>query len=149
MSAFKAWLKSQLKIVEAIADDLAADPDPDFICYDDDLREIVRDAERQAAAAGILAAVAACQIRRGPITPAIARRCLAAAIAATSEPASDSLTVKQAASFLGVSTDKVYDLVRDGSIRHKRMGRVIRFQRADLEEYRRDSTKTPLKLRYL
>lgn len=48
-------------------------------------------------------------------------------------PASKPLTVKQAAERRGVSIDALYDLCRDGKLRHKRTGRKITIQPDDLD----------------
>ncbi len=45
------------------------------------------------------------------------------------------LTAPQAAKMLGVSARKVYTLAKEGRLRSKRIGRVVRFHPADIEEY--------------
>jgi excisionase family DNA binding protein len=43
------------------------------------------------------------------------------------------LTVKQAADKRGVSVDVIYDLCREGKLRHRRTGRKITIDPADLQ----------------
>jgi excisionase family DNA binding protein len=45
------------------------------------------------------------------------------------------LTAHQAATMLGVSARKVYTLATEGRLRSKRIGRVVRFHPADIEQY--------------
>lgn len=45
------------------------------------------------------------------------------------------LTVQEVADFLKVTTKTVYSLVRDDQLPSFRVGRSIRFRRADLEAY--------------
>lgn len=62
----------------------------------------------------------------------------------------DMLTVGDAAKALGLSLSKTYELVREGRLRHNRIGRAIRISPADLATFQRDATKAPAKgLRYL
>ena len=51
------------------------------------------------------------------------------------------LAVKQAASCLGVSSEKLYRLVSEGAIRHYRVGRTIRFTPEHLDAYRQEMTQ--------
>jgi excisionase family DNA binding protein len=133
--------------VESIA--ASDDPQPaDF----DALRDVVREAEKRAAGLGMPIAVAACAIRSGPITASLAREALAACLQAFSgsEPERTTHTVEEAAGILGVSKDKVYDLCSDGKLRHTRIGRVIRINQDDLDEFQRDTKRTaPVQFRCL
>jgi excisionase family DNA binding protein len=47
----------------------------------------------------------------------------------------DAMTVAEAASYMRVSRDTVYSLVAERKIRHRRVGRAIRFDKADLQNY--------------
>ncbi len=51
------------------------------------------------------------------------------------------LTVAEAAKRMNVSPDTMYGLCARGEIIHHRVGRAIRLRPADIEEYRRRSTK--------
>jgi excisionase family DNA binding protein len=56
------------------------------------------------------------------------------------------LTVREAASFLGIAEKTVYDLVNSGQVRHHRIGKkrgTIRFARTDLERFRDNSQREP------
>lgn len=44
------------------------------------------------------------------------------------------LTVKQAALYLQVSTDTIYNLCKQGRLLHQRIGRAIRIKQADLDQ---------------
>jgi excisionase family DNA binding protein len=48
-------------------------------------------------------------------------------------PDDDLLTVAQVAKLLKLSTQTIYNRVRDGSLAHTRVGRVVRIRREDLE----------------
>jgi excisionase family DNA binding protein len=50
-------------------------------------------------------------------------------------PVHEMLTPKQAATAVGVSVDLIYDLCRDGKLRHQKIGRAIRIHAADLENF--------------
>ena len=45
------------------------------------------------------------------------------------------LSIPQAGSYLGVSSDTVRRLIRGGTIPHARIGNSIRIRRADLDSY--------------
>jgi excisionase family DNA binding protein len=45
------------------------------------------------------------------------------------------LSIRQAGTYLNVSSDTVRRLIRGGSIPHARVGNSIRIRRADLEDY--------------
>jgi excisionase family DNA binding protein len=47
----------------------------------------------------------------------------------------DAKTVTDAANYLRISRDMVYSLVAERKIRHRRVGRSIRFDQADLQNY--------------
>jgi excisionase family DNA binding protein len=49
------------------------------------------------------------------------------------------LTAKEAATLLGVSIDSVYELCRSGKLRHRRVGRAVRIERIDLENFQGDN----------
>jgi|GEM_PF-3334496 len=66
-----------------------------------------------------------------------------------SKPAGQSLTVGEAAEYLHVSEQSVYELCRAGQIRHHRIGKgrgTIRFDRADLDTFREDAQREPVDL---
>lgn len=44
------------------------------------------------------------------------------------------ITVKDVATYLGVHTDTIYDLVREGSLPHIRFGRKILFLKEAIDE---------------
>jgi excisionase family DNA binding protein len=146
MSDYGRWLENQLRHVEW----LDKHPEPQRH-HNDELRDIIGEARQRAAVAGLPNAVHACEIRTGSIAPNVAREILAACLGEIEPADDDAITVKQAAEILGVSTDKVYDLAKEGRLAHKRIGRTIRFRPADLEAFQQDSTQAekPLKLRYL
>jgi excisionase family DNA binding protein len=56
------------------------------------------------------------------------------------------LTPKEAATAVGVSVDLIYDLCRNGKLRHQKIGRAIRIHAADLENF---DSKSTTKLRCL
>jgi excisionase family DNA binding protein len=144
MSTFAHWIKSELKAI----DRLPADP-PE--CVFDDIATTIREAGRRAAVAGLPAAVKACQIRPGPVAPALARRILAECLAAIPTPEDDGgpLTAAQAAKRLNVSTRQVYALCERGELRHTK--KPIRIPADAIAEYQRDGMKAkqPIKLRHL
>jgi excisionase family DNA binding protein len=45
------------------------------------------------------------------------------------------LTVRQAAERRGVSVDLIYDACREGRLRHRRVGRAIRIDAADVDNF--------------
>lgn len=51
------------------------------------------------------------------------------------------LSVKEAATYLRVSPTTVYQLISDGALPHRRIGRQIRIRPADLESYQRETSK--------
>ena len=66
---------------------------------------------------------------------------IAAAILAVGERLADAkpenaLTPKQAANSLGVSVDLIYDLCHSGKLRSQKIGRAVRIQPRDLDDYR-------------
>lgn len=61
---------------------------------------------------------------------------VAAAILAAAENQPEyALTPKQAAAKLGVSADKVYELCASGKLRSRKIGRAVRIQPRDLDDY--------------
>lgn len=63
MSAHRRWLRQQL----AALDELQHHPDPDPDHYDG-IADVIADARRRAADAGLPDAVQACRVRRGGLT---------------------------------------------------------------------------------
>jgi excisionase family DNA binding protein len=52
------------------------------------------------------------------------------------------VSIPDAARYLGVSADTVRRLIRGGALPHARIGNSIRIRRADLETYLQDQTST-------
>jgi excisionase family DNA binding protein len=50
------------------------------------------------------------------------------------EPIDGLWNARQAAQYLGCSVDQVRALVRDRRVRHRRVGRLVRFARDDLDQ---------------
>jgi excisionase family DNA binding protein len=142
---FAKWLRSQL----APLDELEADP-RDTLESCNDLADVISEAGRRAAAAGLPDAVKACQIRSGPVGTDLARRVLSTCLAAyqaTNQKArvkvldDGPLTVEQAAAELGVSNSTVYRLCDDGVLSHARIGTRITITPQQLEQYRREAER--------
>lgn len=53
----------------------------------------------------------------------------------TSQVQVENFSVRQAADRLGVSIEKIYALCRSGELRHSKIGRTIRIQAHDLQDY--------------
>ena len=104
------WIKQQLRFI----DEMESFPERDLQAYED-FRSIVAEASQRAAAAGIPAGVAACQIRPGPIAPNIAREVLAKCLEAC--PGSTELTPPQVAKRYSVSPDTVRLWIATGKLR--------------------------------
>jgi excisionase family DNA binding protein len=143
MNAYRRWLREQL----AALDEFAQHPDPDHDQYDG-IADVIADARRRAADAGLPDAVQACRVRRGGLTATAARMilqsCLASAVKGTrprggrlGRIAPDApLSVKQASEPYNVAVRTLYALVADGSLRHSRVGTgrgTIRINPADLK----------------
>jgi excisionase family DNA binding protein len=108
---FARWLKTQLAELDSIPDDFAGD-------Y---LSGVIEEAERRAAAAGLVDIVAMCQIRPGPVGVELARRVLSECLAACdTEP--ELLDIKRAADYLGYSVRGLRNLIKQGRIRYTRNG---------------------------
>ncbi|MBX3411858.1 MAG: helix-turn-helix domain-containing protein [Pirellulales bacterium] len=137
---FKSWLKKQLAKLDEIEqwDEIPLN-------VFDDLRNVIHEAERKAAAAGVPNAVAACRkLRPGGISIGIAREVLAECLQAISvspdpETPDGPLTVQQAARLLNISTRKVYSLCESGELSHTT--NPIRIQRRDLDAYQKANVK--------
>jgi len=127
------WLRQQL----AELDHLESDPrDPFQDAHD--LADLVREAERRAAVAGLLDAVVACQIRPGPVGTELARRVLLACLAALpADCVADSLlNLQQAADYLGYKPSGLRKVVKRGDIRFVQVGQgPIKFRREWLDEF--------------
>jgi excisionase family DNA binding protein len=110
MTQFAKWLRSQLTELDNL------DPrDPEQDAYD--RADLIREAERRAADAGLPDAVAACQIRPGPVGIDLARRVLSACLAACpDDPPPDTIDPPQVARELRVSPDTVLDWIRKGQL---------------------------------
>ncbi|WP_226036670.1 helix-turn-helix domain-containing protein [Aquibacillus saliphilus] len=52
------------------------------------------------------------------------------------------ITVKEVAKYLGVHTDTIYDLVREGSFPHIRFGRKILFSKAAIDNWVHEQSST-------
>jgi excisionase family DNA binding protein len=91
----------------------------------------------------------------GGDTAAAASLTLAAVLLQSQEGASPSgtpsdrpLTIRQAASFLGVSVGSVYDLCKSGQLRYFRIGRALRIDRKALAGFQKTAAvavKQPLR----
>lgn len=142
----KQWIKQQLAELGNLGefDESTAD----------DLRSVIREAERLAALEGLPDAVRAGQIRAGGISPAIVRNTLYVCLAyiqagqSASIPADGPLTVKQAAAFLNVSPKTIYAACESKALRHLRIGEgrgTIRINKADLEDFKRQGQSVVVK----
>jgi excisionase family DNA binding protein len=141
MKEFAKWLRQQLQWIDANEHF----PERGLELYDS-LADILADCRKRAAAVGLPAAVEACNIRPGPITPNACRTALAACLAAIpakpARPAGGPLTVQEAAELLNLPRRTVNDLCSTGKIRHHRLGNgrgTIRIDLADLEAFRADA----------
>jgi excisionase family DNA binding protein len=92
---------------------------------------LVDEARRTALRLHLPRIAAACVANRSAIKAA---EIVATALAELDESPDGPLTVKQAAERLGISTKTVYQLCNDGKLRHKRIGRTIKIEAADLAE---------------
>ena len=127
---FRGWLLQNLKFVES----LARQPEWSESHYTQ-LRQIVAEARRKAAAAGLPTAVEACA-KTGEVNHDDARKILAACLSAVGAVPMDPnrpLSVEEAAQMLNVSPRKVYQLCQQRKIRH--LTGPTRFLLADLEAY--------------
>ncbi len=59
------------------------------------------------------------------------------------QPSSLTLTVKEAAAALGISRNKLYDLVAENRIPHVRLGRLIKIPRHGLEVWLESQSGVP------
>jgi excisionase family DNA binding protein len=116
---FAKWLRQQL----AHLDELEADP-RDTLASCESLADVISEAGRRAAAAGLPDVVKTCQIRSGPVGTDLARRVLAACLGAC-QPADEqtTLTIKQAASRVGVSADTVRDWITSKQLKASNIGK--------------------------
>jgi excisionase family DNA binding protein len=115
MSTYRHWLLAQLRFAENID----AHPEPQ-VQHFDDLRQVIAEASKRAAAAGLPDAVKACKIRRGAISAGIAREVLARCLAAVpgkSQVKKERLTPPQVAKRYGVSADTVRQWIETGELR--------------------------------
>lgn len=129
MTDYRRWLLAQLKFVETID----KHPEPQSHHFDE-LRNLITEAGQRASVAGLPVAVQACETRQGPISPDIARKILAICLG-TIEPASDLLSVAQAASRLQVRPRVIYEACAAGQLRHRRVGRQIRITPTDADRF--------------
>jgi hypothetical protein len=118
MSDYRRWLQAQLRFV----DQIDGHPEPSLQHFEE-LRGIVDEAQRHAAAAGLPIAVEVCQIRQGPITPNYARKILAACLEAMGRAdgvsavrSTATLTVPDVAKDLHVARDRIYGWIRSGRL---------------------------------
>jgi excisionase family DNA binding protein len=129
---YRNWINRELKALDS------APPDPG-LDYFGGLRLLVADCERLAAKNALPLAVAACQIRPGPIAVPTARRILSACLShCPPDPLAQWLSIRQAAAHLQMSESGVRKLVRSGKIRFSqgRKGAPIRFRVQWLDAYR-------------
>ena len=116
---YARWLGQQI----AELDRLEVDPrDPLQDGYD--LAELIDEASRRAAAAGLPEAVSACQVRPGPVGTELARRVLSAClVACRGDNNSSTLTVNQAAGRAKVAPDTVRDWIHAGKLKAANVGK--------------------------
>lgn len=119
MNKFARWLRQQL----ASFDELESDHrDPLGDC--ESIADVIAEAGRRAAAAGLPDVVKTCQIRSGPVGTDLARRVLSACLAACAEePSRDTLTVPQVARQLKKSRDTVRDWIGSGKLSASNLNR--------------------------
>lgn len=140
-TTYRNWLRAQL--------DLLNHPEPDLEDFDT-FRHVLTEASRQSAELGHLEAVRACQVRSGPISPAIAREALTACLQALGsakrqpkkQEAAELLTVQQAAAKFNVSTRTIYRLTKAEQLPSVRIGTSIRIKPGDLEKCLQDSQES-------
>ncbi|REK16564.1 MAG: helix-turn-helix domain-containing protein [Planctomycetota bacterium] len=121
----KQWVLSQLRYL----DELARHPDLQP-CHFDELRTIVAQATRKAAQVGISVP----RVRQGPISIDLCRRILAGVVAEI-KPASDLMTVAEAAEKFNVSKRTLYREIESGNLPCERIRGTIRIRPADLERH--------------
>lgn len=129
----RTWLKKQVTRLE----DLQRHPDPDLSIHES-AAYTVRQAADKAAEAGHLDFYDQHKnVQATTPRDAIAiLSSLLATISAGDEP--EYLTVDQVAARLQVSRDSIYDLINTGSLKHTKVGRLIRIRPADLDHIQVD-----------
>ena len=124
----RTWLRKQITRLE----DLTHHPDPDL----DDFEycsEVIREAADRAAGEGNTDFYREPRFAHAmePRDALAILRSLLHAISAGDEP--EYLTVDQAAARPQVSRDTIYDQINNGSLKHTKVGRIIRIRLADLD----------------
>lgn len=127
-ASFRKYLRDQLKALQGVQE-----PDLDFY---EGLRHVVSEAARRAAEAGLPAAVEVCAaVRKGGITPDIARHVLSQCLAVT-EPESETLNAKELADLLGVHVRSIYRRKLDGSLPEPvQVGRSVRWCKSEVDRW--------------
>jgi len=127
---YRKWLRQKLKALQA-----PNEPDEPFY---EGVRSIVSEASGRAAEAGLPEAVAACAaVRRGGITPDIARQVLSQCLAlAETKPESETLNAKELAELLGIHVRSIYRRKLDGSLPEPvQVGRSVRWRKSDVDRW--------------
>ena len=102
------WIHQQLTYLNEL------EAQPEFFPHQhDDVRDLIREAGRRAALAGLPAAVAACELRGGGLSPSAARRILAACLAAMPAKRAARLTPPEVAKRYGVPIESGSQLFPD------------------------------------
>ena len=111
---FGDWLRAEIQV---LAEDHPADN------HYEDAATTIREARQIALSLGLLEVVAICERVKIPkLSLDRAQQLLAECIRAIKTSARGSLTIKQGADHLGVSSEMMYRLVAQGAIRHYRVG---------------------------
>jgi excisionase family DNA binding protein len=136
MNQFARWLRQQLVSFDQLETDHR---DPLGDC--ESIADVIAEAGRRAAVAGLPDAVKACQIRSGPVGTDLARRVLSACLRAC-QPADEqtTLTVRRAAARIGVAYDTVLDWITSKQLKASNIGKGkvkarYRIAVADLESF--------------
>ena len=140
---YRRWLREQLAALEAIS----SHPDPGYEQYDG-IADVIADARRRAADAGLPDVVKVCRVRRGGLTVTIAQEVLAACLAAvpSAPPAKrDRLSPPEVAKRYGVSPDTVRAWIENGQLKATNIGQGkkkprFRIEPQSLEEFDRKRT---------
>lgn len=95
--------------------------------------EIVRDTRRRALEEGFDKVAARCVPKSNSLE--LCSEIVSGCLALLDTPKSSSLSVNQAAEHLGLSTKTIYQLCANRKLPHKRIGRTIKIERAELEKF--------------
>jgi len=142
-SRLRRWIRERLISL----DELENHPNWDELRFED-VRKILKEAERLAATLGLADAVTACHLRSGGITVAQARQSLAACLAAVPSGKQEDrthLTPPEVAKRYGVSPDTVRSWIENGQLKATNIGQGkkkprFRIEPQALEEFDRRRT---------